>query len=190
VQLGQGDGTFVKSPMSYGAGDFGTAGIDALDIDLDGAVDLVTATRKSDMAFVTLIRGRFRTPNAVEMAGFSAQSVEEGVLVSWATAYEGGHAGFRLYRSTTPTNGREPIGPALVRPTDPYRYVDTNVSAGAEYFYWLEALDLQGGTQWFGPAAARWLAVPQTNRLYRQRPTRSARTSGRSESRSTFRAHR
>jgi hypothetical protein len=44
------------------------------------------------------------------------------------------------------------------------------VTEATSYFYWLEALDLRGGQQWFGPLAATWARAPRGNRLLASAP--------------------
>ncbi|MGD8718827.1 MAG: T9SS type A sorting domain-containing protein, partial [Candidatus Zixiibacteriota bacterium] len=54
----------------------------------------------------------------------------------------------------------------------PYEFVDGNATAGAEYEYLLEGVDLTGGTATFGPTVGRapGRMAPRAMALYQNRP--------------------
>lgn len=99
------------------------------------------------------------TPLAVVLADFAAGAQTDHVLVTWETASELENAGFNLYRSATDA------APELLLANVPssapgsaqgafYSYQDFDVQAGQQYFYWLEAVDLNGSTALHGPVSA------------------------------------
>ncbi|MCS6845324.1 MAG: hypothetical protein NZ528_13535, partial [Caldilineales bacterium] len=47
-----------------------------------------------------------------------------------------------------------------------YRYVDTAVRPGRTYWYWLEAVDLQGATALHGPVSAQAAPAGPPRRLW------------------------
>lgn len=104
------------------------------------------------------------TPLAVTLAGFQAQWADNQVLVTWDTVSEINNMGFNLYRSQSPDQVGELITAQMVPSQAPgsnlgysYSFVDSNVTAGATYWYTLADLDLFGVATQHGPVSA----VPQ-----------------------------
>lgn len=100
-------------------------------------------------------------PLAVQLAGFSAEVGEGHVLLRWETVSEQESAGFNVWRGTSAAAAETQLNDALIPSQGPassegfaYEWVDASVAAGATYFYWLEAVDVNGGTQRFGPVSA------------------------------------
>ena len=91
-------------------------------------------------------------------AGLSSFWVESGdgkVTVRWKTSDETDNAGWNLYRAE---NGDEYVllNDALIPPYQyDYKYTDADVENGTKYCYKLEAVDLDGSTQLFGPKCAK-----------------------------------
>ena len=118
----------------------------------------------------------------VALARFAAAPGAESTALRWRTGVETDHLGFRLLRATAAAAGPggaagdgaegtagashadfEPIGPQLIRAAGgsqatahAYTYVDDDpaLEPGVTYRYLLEAIDLQGGVQSFGPLSA------------------------------------
>jgi hypothetical protein len=106
------------------------------------------------------------TPLAAVLADFSATAAADHVMLAWSTVSEIGNQGFNLYRSTEALGPVERINDALIPSQSPggsqgfaYTWQDSAVAANTTYHYWLEAVDLQGATQRFGPVSAT-LASP------------------------------
>jgi uncharacterized repeat protein (TIGR01451 family) len=97
--------------------------------------------------------------NAVVLAELRAERRDGGVLVSWRTVAEQDNYGFRVYRSRTPDRaGAELITPSIIPGQGrgraegaSYSFFDTAAPEGALY-YWLEAIDLNGTSEFHGPA--------------------------------------
>jgi hypothetical protein len=94
----------------------------------------------------------------VKLDYFAARAGGGGILLRWATAAEWNHAGFNLYRAPAESGaraeaytGRARLNASLIKGKSPYRFLDRDVDAGAEYKYWLEAVELSGGTETYGP---------------------------------------
>ena len=99
-------------------------------------------------------------PTMIKMSSFSATVRNGYVEVEWTTATELNNAGFNLYRGTTidaekirlnedliPSKGNELEGAV-------YSYTDYDVASGADYYYWLEDVDLSGNGTMHGPILA------------------------------------
>ncbi|MCB9129699.1 MAG: DUF362 domain-containing protein [Anaerolineales bacterium] len=99
------------------------------------------------------------TPLAVALAGFDATPAGDHVLVTWETVSEIDNAGFNLYRSATDVAPEELLvnmpsqAPGSAQGAH-YTYQDFAVQNGQSWYYWLEAVDLQGGTSLHGPVNA------------------------------------
>ncbi len=99
-------------------------------------------------------------PTAVELISFTAESVPEGVRVSWETATETDNLGFNLYRADSLISDKVQLNDTLIPPNVPpgspfgatYEFVDTGATAFQTYFYWLEDIDASGEITLHGPA--------------------------------------
>jgi hypothetical protein len=117
-------------------------------------------------------RGEFNT--AVDLISFNAVPGRgSSIELTWECAEPG--AGFNLYRSVEATGmrkkSREMINPELITGESPYRYLDTEVSDGVTYSYWLEAMDTSGASETFGPVSCTaGTFVPGSYALYQSRP--------------------
>ena len=97
------------------------------------------------------------------LANFEAAARANDILVTWETASETDNLGFNLYRATTPDGTPEQLNGELIPSQAPggggasYEWVDVNVEVGVTYYYWLEAVDIQGnGSPYFGPVSATY----------------------------------
>ncbi len=82
------------------------------------------------------------------------------VVLRWETAAERDNLGFNLYRAESLDGERVKLNERIIRSSVPaggfggalYQYVDPNVpQAGQQTFYWLEDIDIRGGTELHGP---------------------------------------
>ena len=104
---------------------------------------------------------------------FSAESARNGVELTWECADPG--VGFNLYRSEEATGLRsklwEMINAELITGESPYSYFDAAVEDGVTYAYWLEAMDVGGADETFGPVSCTaGTFVPTAYALYQSRP--------------------
>jgi hypothetical protein len=116
-------------------------------------------------------------PTAVEMASFNAGWTGKGVLVEWETATEVNNVGFNLYRKAAKSKYTR-LNAALIPcqvPGSPmgatYDYLDTGVQANTVYLYVLEAIDVRGHADRYGPVQVK----PLRRRLNRRRSSPSSR---------------
>ena len=108
------------------------------------------------------------SPTAVTVTRFEAAGSEEAIHLEWETASELDVLGFNLYRAQSQEGPETLINDSLVPSQAPgspvgasYAYDDETAAAGTTYYYWLEAVDVQGnGTrQGFASAATAPVAA-------------------------------
>lgn len=114
------------------------------------------------LVFITLTLATTveRAYAAVTIQSFTAKAQTSSILVEWKTASEISNAGFNLYRSTLP-NGpwTTKINSSLI-PACPgcynvsHSFTDSGALKGQTYYYKLENVEFNGGTQQFGPVNA------------------------------------
>jgi hypothetical protein len=100
---------------------------------------------------------RYIYPNTgVRLDEFAAKPRDGDVAVTWTAAVEVNHAGYNLFRREDGSGGAyAKLNDALITGRSPYRYMDGGVKAGASYQYLLEAVDLSGHKERFGPVRAQ-----------------------------------
>ncbi|UCE26010.1 MAG: VCBS repeat-containing protein [Candidatus Coatesbacteria bacterium] len=114
----------------------------------------------------------------VYLASFKAVPDRSGIALSWDVyATEDTEiVGFNLYRSVRAGEGkaiasRDKLNGELITGTSPYTYIDASVVEGRTYRYWLEAIDVGGASETFGPVDCTWNgALPTAYALYQSRP--------------------
>ncbi len=101
-------------------------------------------------------------PQAITLAGFMAIPQRGAIRIVWETASEIDNAGFNLFRATSPdAQDATLLNTALITSEAPgslegasYEWVDSDVETIPTYYYWLEAVDLNGEASRFGPVSA------------------------------------
>ncbi|MEA1867152.1 MAG: hypothetical protein U9N19_03485 [Thermodesulfobacteriota bacterium] len=97
---------------------------------------------------------------AVRLFSFTAEGLEDHVLLEWKTASEIDNAGFYLWRTDTKDAEYNRITNYLIQaegcPTQgaEYSYKDFDVAPGLTYYYQLEDIDYDGFSTFHGPASA------------------------------------
>jgi hypothetical protein len=97
---------------------------------------------------------RFLYPNdEITLESFTATARGGRVLVAWRTSREENHAGYNLYRQEDSGEGADyvKLNKALIVGRTPYEFEDGGVKAGRRYKYLLEAVELSGQKERFGP---------------------------------------
>ena len=129
----------IRQVLQQTALDLGTAGWDS-----SSGYGLVQAKA----AYDALDGG---SPTAVRVTRFEATGVGGAVQLAWETASEVGLQGFYLYRAGSEDGARTLLNEHLIpghAPGSPvgalYTYNDDNVAVGDSYYYWLEAVDVEG----------------------------------------------
>jgi len=96
-------------------------------------------------------------PLPVSLSSFTAiQTQGNFAQISWTTQSESNISGYNLYRNTELNNDTAlKVNPDLIQGTNTadeqnYSYLDETVEI-AEYYYWLESVELSGITELYGP---------------------------------------
>ncbi|MBV9959980.1 MAG: hypothetical protein JO360_16250 [Acidobacteria bacterium] len=121
------------------------------------------------------------TPTAVRLKAFDAVSYDDTVTVRWQTGYEVDNLGYQLYREQHGQRVR--LTPSIIAGSALMTRPGIELTAGYSYawndrfmkgesaqgaVYWLEALDLDGTSMWYGPispAQAAGLSPEQRSAL-------------------------
>ena len=108
---------------------------------------------------------RDENPTAIELVSFTAEALDDAIIISWETATEADNAGFHLLRADTvngdyqritynliPAEGNEFTGAS-------YEFTDGDVEEGT-YYYKLEDISIYGMSTFHGPVEATIEAEP------------------------------
>jgi len=97
----------------------------------------------------------------VTLQEFTATPREGGVRLAWRTTAEINHAGYNLYRREDAGGDADyaKLNRGLIVGRSPYEYRDEGVAAGTAYQYLLEAVDLNGHRDRFGPVRVQLPSV-------------------------------
>lgn len=100
-------------------------------------------------------------PLPVVLSSFSATlTAGLNVQIAWTVQSETNHLGYNILRGTSSESTLAfQINSRIITHEDGnqigtqinYQHLDQEVDAGANYYYWLESMDLGGATQYFGP---------------------------------------
>lgn len=92
------------------------------------------------------------SPTAVTLVAFEANVAPDGILITWQTATEANLRGFYIRRSANAEDQGKRISPLLPAGvgSNDYRFIDHSAS-GDGWFYWLEAVEMEGASEFFGP---------------------------------------
>jgi hypothetical protein len=101
------------------------------------------------------------SPLAIQLATFSATPTDEHILIEWQTISEIDKLGFNLYRAEQPEAEGERLNDAFIPSQAPgsgqgasYSFVDNQVQPGRLYYYWVEAMNVNGQPTRHGPISA------------------------------------
>ncbi|MCA9753791.1 MAG: hypothetical protein KC591_16460, partial [Gemmatimonadetes bacterium] len=110
-------------------------------------------------AFLIELQG----PVSIELSQFEASIGQRTVELSWVTSSEYQHDGFWVYRAASQHGDYVRLNRDLIRGGGPeYRFVDSDVQGGTEYWYKLGAVSLSGQEDLYGPTAIitpPWIVV-------------------------------
>jgi hypothetical protein len=116
---------------------------------------------------------RYSVPTAVTLASFTAAPSSSDIVLKWKTAVELDNLGFNLYRAESESGSLTQLNSSLIpaqMPGSPmgavYEFVDGDVVPTVTYYYWLEALAVDGTGTTHGPVSV------QTPLLFRLLPAR------------------
>ena len=170
-------------PGSSGATAFGPDTYPSSD-DNDGVPTNVTVSG-FEVAGLNLICDIYLNPTDVSVTDFSARPAGDRIKIAWKVSDDGTLAGFNLYRETATgerelarSKGlRDKLNGPLITGEPPYVFDDINVEGGKTYRYWLEAVDVGGGVEEYGPTeATAGAGLPASFALGNARPNPSSGT--------------
>lgn len=98
----------------------------------------------------------------VELSGFTATlSMGNGIQLQWITQSETNLSGYRIYRGIAEELEAATMLDTFIEgsntsQTQSYVYIDKELFEPGTYYYWLESLDFDGSTSFFGPAIVRF----------------------------------
>jgi photosystem II stability/assembly factor-like uncharacterized protein len=119
-----------------------------------------------------IIRGFADPLIPVELTSFSANVVDNSVVLNWATATETNNSGFTIERSQTESDWQE-IGfvPGFGTTTEPrtYSYTDVGLSAGV-YFYRIKQTDYNGTFTYYELGSSVEISAPEVFDLAQNYP--------------------
>jgi len=91
----------------------------------------------------------------------SATAGNNRIFIDWETATENGIRGFNLYRAEATSGPQTQLNGSLIPSQNPgsptgasYRWSDQSVIPDITYYYWLEIVDIHGGSVRYGPVTA------------------------------------
>lgn len=108
-------------------------------------------------------------PTSVSLTTFDVTDIaRKSITLGWETTTETNNAGFNIYRAKTEDGSKVKLNDVLIisntYPGSPigavYTFVDETVRPRKTYYYWLEAVDLNGSSVFYGPVSATAL-VPK-----------------------------
>ncbi len=111
------------------------------------------------------------------MYDFSARAMPGAVELSWVPDIN--YAGFNLYRAeVNDATADVKVNSHLIAGRKPFKYVDSTVAADTKYDYTLEAVNLNGGKERYGPirVKAEGKAKPASFRLAQNFPNPARET--------------
>ncbi len=95
----------------------------------------------------------------VQLSSFTATATAQHyVKLDWTTQTESGLAGYYVYRGTDSQLGNAFQIPNLITAANTsqehfYSFLDEEVDSGFTYYYWLESLELDNNSQFYGPVS-------------------------------------
>lgn len=117
-----------------------------------------TSTGRGDEEFALNMGGESTLP--VELSSFSAiQSSVNTAQIYWTTASETNLLGYNLFRNTqTDITGSLRLNSIIIMATNTsttqnYSFTDADAEPGCTYHYWLESVEMDGHTTYYGPVS-------------------------------------
>lgn len=135
--------------------------------DVCNTVEVTTTTTETDLTNNVASEPKdIGSPTAVDLAWFTVTRVgKNGITLGWETFSEVNNLGFNLYRSTSPDGTKKKLNTEIIQGVNPgstegavYSYKDKGLKQKKTYYYWLEAVDLDGTTSLDGPVSAKVLS--------------------------------
>jgi hypothetical protein len=170
VQFGSADAKFTCFYEGNVQNSYTVAIVGFMDVSPDGDCSQITYSEEAAKGYFISPEGSTNCgclyamvteshPTAVELISFNAESIPEGVKISWETATGTDNQGFNLYRADSLDSEKVQLNDTLILPNvapgspfgATYEFVDTDATAFQTYFYWLEDIDASGVITLHGP---------------------------------------
>jgi hypothetical protein len=93
----------------------------------------------------------------VELSSFTAiVNTQNFVQLNWVTQSESNLLGYYVYRSTSEDLSTSIMVSGQIQPTNTssqqnYSYLDSDIYQSAQYYYWLQSLEMDGSSSFHGP---------------------------------------
>jgi|GEM_PF-967084 len=169
LTLSDGDpsGLYLWRRADYGFGDFALLGellYDSNNGTNGDSDDYLYYIVSSFSEFAFSSTGDHSLP--VTLSSFSAVVTSQGdVSLTWVTQSETDLAGYRMFRGTQEFADAMLLTPDMIPATNElqahsYTFTDVEAQAQATYRYWLESMELDGGTNLYGPVTVT--VIPTT----------------------------
>lgn len=120
----------------------------------------VYITDPDDVTGEYILAGFFEEGLPVELSSFTAvmNNSNDAVKLTWITQSENNMAGYRVYRGLNGELSQALNQSILIPATNTsqqvsYVYKDEDIMAEQVYFYWLEAAELDGSSNYYGPVS-------------------------------------
>jgi hypothetical protein len=104
----------------------------------------------------------------VELTSFNAMydATSDEVTLKWTTATETDLRGYHVYRGTETNLDHATIMNVLIEAQgntsgNSYQYSDNDVQSSTRYYYWIESVDMDGHTDFHGPAVVLTSGTPE-----------------------------
>ncbi|MCD4818019.1 MAG: T9SS type A sorting domain-containing protein [Candidatus Cloacimonetes bacterium] len=105
---------------------------------------------------IPIVMANVDGPLPVELSQFTvAQTQGEYVTIGWTTQSETDMSGYKVYRSNDNDQNNMVVISELIQAenlaqSNDYQYNDSDVEVNSTYYYWLQAIALDGNTEFFG----------------------------------------
>jgi hypothetical protein len=112
----------------------------------------------------------------VQMSNMEAESTVDGIELMWETASEVSSLGFHIWRSNAEDGDYERITTSLIAGQGnsssgaTYNFTDKNYEANATYYYRIEQVDADGGSEMFSTIEVTALFIPTEYALSQNYP--------------------
>ena len=107
----------------------------------------IVAEGNKESEFAGSVLPFYYFPTFAVLENFYGEKKQDGVFLSWTTAYEANCAGFNIYRCETPDGNFEKANDYLITGTTNYSWIDKTSQAGTTLYYKLEEITTNGRKQ-------------------------------------------
>lgn len=135
---------------------------------VDGLIEF-NVTAAKDMNLPIILGDADPNTLPVELSTFTVNlNAANNAVLTWVTQSETGVSGFYVFRNISPDLGNASLISALVPATNTsqlhtYVHTDSEVPGPGTYYYWLQAVDIDGSDSFYGPLPLIYSGQPDVN---------------------------